>query len=459
MAMELWGGIECSLNRVGDTRFDQLSCSGHYARAGDLGKIAALGVKTLRYPLLWEHATRNGADYDWRFADERMAALRALGIAPIAGLVHHGCGPAHAAFPGEKFVAGLATFAGAVAARFPWIECYTPVNEPLTTARFSGLYGLWYPHARDDRVFARILIDECKATVLAMRAIRAVNPRAKLLQTDDLGTVYSSAELAGQARFENERRWLGWDLLCGAVDAEHPLHRILMAWGIEARELDWLCDNACPPDIIGVDHYVTSDRFLDEDLSRYPARYHGGNSRRHYADIEAVRVLERPGTSLREVIVAAAQRYGRPIVLSEIHIGCTPDEQVRWLHEAWITAEELAAAGIDMRAVTSWALLGSYDWDTLLTSGNGGYESGAFEVCGDTLRPTPVAAHLEILAANRLASSERGMTAFGQGWWRRPERLVHGVAMRCAGHEDSRTLFGSRPGSGNSLHFLQARES
>ena len=26
--------------------------------------------------------------------------------------------------------------------RYPWIDAYTPVNEPLTTARFSGLYGI-----------------------------------------------------------------------------------------------------------------------------------------------------------------------------------------------------------------------------------------------------------------------------------------------------------------------------
>jgi aspartyl/glutamyl-tRNA(Asn/Gln) amidotransferase C subunit len=45
-----------------------------------------------------------------------------------------------------------------LAERFPWLEWYTPVNEPLTTARFSGLYGVWYPHARDDRSFARMLI-------------------------------------------------------------------------------------------------------------------------------------------------------------------------------------------------------------------------------------------------------------------------------------------------------------
>ena len=43
----------------------------------------------------------------------------------------------------------LAQHAENVARRYPWLEMFTPVNEPLTTARFSGLYGHWYPHRHD----------------------------------------------------------------------------------------------------------------------------------------------------------------------------------------------------------------------------------------------------------------------------------------------------------------------
>jgi dTDP-4-dehydrorhamnose reductase len=104
-----------------------------------------------------------------------------------------------------------------VAARYPWLEYYTPVNEPCTTARFAGLYGVWYPHGRDDRTFIQALLIQCRATVLSMRAIRAVNPNARLVQTDDLGKTYSTPELAKVAEFYNERRWLAWDLLCGMI--------------------------------------------------------------------------------------------------------------------------------------------------------------------------------------------------------------------------------------------------
>ena len=52
-----------------------------------------------------------------------------------------------------NFASGLADFARATAERYPWIDAWTPVNEPLTTARFSALYGLWYPHHREERSF------------------------------------------------------------------------------------------------------------------------------------------------------------------------------------------------------------------------------------------------------------------------------------------------------------------
>ena len=264
-----------------------------------------------------------------------------------------------------------------------------------------------------------------------MQAIRTVNPAAKLVQTDDLGTVYATPPLQYQADFENHRRWLGWDLLMGRVDAGHPLHGHLVGWGIGADELAWLRDHRCEPDLIGIDHYVTSDRFLDHRLERYPESTHGSNQRDAYADIEAVRVLARAGTSLREVVFDAAHRYHRPVALTEVHIGCTEDEQVRWLHEAWTICEQLEASGIPLRAVTAWALLGSHDWDTLLTRGGDTYESGAFCVRNGTPRATALAEYVAAVTHRRGLGHIRALAQGAMGWWHRPERLLHGPGLPC----------------------------
>lgn len=420
--LELWGGIECTVNRVDDRYFDQIARTGHDRRPDDLDRFAALGLRTLRYPLLWER-TLPGAAPDWSWADERLGRMRELGITPILGLLHHGSGPRTTSLLDPRLPERLARYASAVAERYPWVERYTPVNEPLTTARFSCLYGYWYPHARTDHAFAVALLNQCRGIVLAMRAIRAVTPQAQLVQTDDLGRTLSTPQLAYQAGFDNERRWVAFDLLCGRVTPEHPLWSYFMAVGIAPAGLRWFEEHACPPDLIGLNYYLTSERFLDERLARYPEAHHGGNGRDRYADVEAVRVAEVAGLSLPALLLEAWERYRRPLAITECHNGCTREEQLRWLAETWAAAQQARAAGAEVRAVTVWALLGGYSWESLLTRESAHYEPGAFDVRG----PTPRATALARLAQD-LAMGERPEhpTLALPGWWRRSLRVLYG---------------------------------
>jgi dTDP-4-dehydrorhamnose reductase len=389
--LELWGGVECTVNRVGDRYRDQLRLSGHHERAGDLESFADLGIAALRYPVLWERTRPDpGRAADWRWPDARLHRLRALEVRPIVGLVHHGSGPRHTHLLDDGFAPGLADHAGAVAARYPWIEDWTPVNEPLTTARFSALYGHWYPHATDERAFWLALLNQIDATRLAMAAIRRVTPTARLIATDDLGKTVATAPLAAQAEHDNQRRWAGWDLLFGRVDRHHPLFDPLDRLGLGDR-LRRIADDPCPPDIVGVNHYLTSDRFLDHRLDRYPEHLHGSNGCEAYADTEAVRVLDPSPAGMAGALREAWARYRTPIALTEVHNGSTREEQLRWAAEAWDAAVALRAEGADVRAVTAWALLGSHGWDTLLT-GDGTYETGVFDVGDGTPRPTALAA-------------------------------------------------------------------
>ncbi len=191
----------------------------------------------MRFPLLWERTAPEPGCYRWGWSDVRLERLRALRVAPIAGLVHHGSGPRYTGLLDPRFPELLAEYARAVAERYPWIDAWTPVNEPVTTARFSALYGHWHPHHRDDRSFVRALLNQMRGVVLAMRAIRRINPAAQLVQTDDVGFVQSTLPLRYQAAFENSRRWLSFDLLTGRVDRSHPLWSYLRSAGAEEAEL------------------------------------------------------------------------------------------------------------------------------------------------------------------------------------------------------------------------------
>jgi len=350
---------------------------------------------------------------------------------PIAGLIHHGSGPHYTSLLDPNFPDLLARHAERVARRYPWIDAFTPVNEPLTTARFSALYGHWYPHQASYPAFLTALIHQCQATVKAMRAIRQVTPHAQLIQTDDFGKTFSTAHLIYQANFENERRWLTFDLLCGRVTPGTFLWDELCGQGIAEADLAFFLDDpGNAPDIIGINHYLTSERFLDEQVGRYPEHLRGGNGYEPYADVEAVRVnLPEddigPAARLREVW----ERYQRPMAVTEVHHGCTRDEQLRWLSQVWQAAEGLRSEGADIRAVTIWSLLGTVDWNTLLTRQHGIYEPGAFDVRGPAPRPTALATAAKSLATD---GSFDHPVLDRPGWWRRESRFYRPVKSNCA---------------------------
>lgn len=423
-ALALWAGTECTVNRVADRWHDQSRLNGFHDRLDDLDRLASLGIRRLRFPVLWERIAPSGLeDCDWSWTDARMARLRELGIQPIVGLLHHGSGPAYTDLLDPGFPGKLARYARAAAERYPDADAWTPVNEPLTTARFAGLYGHWYPHARDDRSFVRCLLNQVHGTVQAMTFIRTVNPHAQLVQTEDLGYSTAATEtLAYQAEFENHRRWLSLDLLTGRVTPEHPLWHYLRASGATDEELQRLVAKPCPPDIVGINSYVTSERFLDERLGRYPEQLWGGNGRHRYVDVETPRVVGQHlggfGTRLRE----AAERYGLPVAITEAHLGATRDEQLRWLHQAWRAAETLREQGHDVRAVTVWAAFGTFDWDSLVTRLRGHYEPGLWDVSATPPRPTALARLAAQLARGETPDSP---VLDGPGWWQRELRILY----------------------------------
>ncbi len=420
---EVWAGVECTVNRVGDRFADQLARGGHADRDDDLDRLAALGISAVRYPVLWERTADVDVQHaDWGWADQRLPRLRELGVQPIVGLVHHGSGPVGTSLVDPQFPERLARYAGAVAARFPWVERWTPVNEPLTTARFAGLYGHWYPHGRDDRTFATALVNQVLAVRAAMRAVRVVNPAAQLVQTEDLGKTHGTSALALQVWFDNERRWITYDLLTGRLAPGDPMWEFLTRAGIDARVLHDLHDDPCPPDVIGLNYYITSERFLDTDLDRYPPHVHGGNTWARYADVEAVRVRARGCDGPATLLAEAWERFGRPLAITEAHLGCTREQQLRWLAAVWHAACRVRQAGADVRAVTAWSAFGAHDWASLLTRDDGVYEPGLFDTRGPTPRPTALATMVRALADGGTYDHP---ALDGAGWWEEPHRFAH----------------------------------
>jgi dTDP-4-dehydrorhamnose reductase len=443
-AVEIWGGIECTINRVKDDYLDQLAYAGHYNRGtDDIDLVASLGIKMLRYPLLWErHQPTEGTVIDWTFTEKVLNHLQKQGITPIAGLVHHGSGPEYVNFFDGSFEKGLAAYARMVANRFPGLEYYTPVNEPLTTARFCGLYGHWYPHGQSDYTFYKILVSECKATVMAMDAIREINPLAKLIQTEDLGKCYSTPLLAYQRDFENHRRWLSYDLLCGRVDKDHHMWPWMIKAGITPEEVLYFKEHNCVPHIAGFNYYITSERFLDEDLSKYPGHYHGGNGLHRYADIETVKVHLGEPNGPELLLKEAWEHLHLPMAITECHLHSTREDQMRWFHTMWKVVNKVQEEGIDIRAITSWAIFGLYGWNSLVTKPCGDYEPGVFNLSSGCPKPTALARLLQELTTHQVYYHP---VLENEGWWQRETRQRYGTPTKVVNIKRKKSQKSCRP--------------
>lgn len=255
-----------------------------------------------------------------------------------------------------------------------------------------------------------------------MAAIRRINPEAKLVQTEDIGYTWSTPPLAYQAEFENNRRFMTFDLLCGKIARDHPLWNFLLQEGAAEEDLEWFRENACPPDIMGIDYYITGERFLDHRLERYPRSCHGGNKTHRYADVEAVRVLAQGIAGHEKLLNEVWERYRIPVALTEVQLASAPDEQLRWLMESWQAANTTRKNNVDIVSITVWSLFGAVDWNSLLLRTDGHYESGVWDIRNPRPEPTLLAPAIVALTQTNTFDHPALSTP---GWWRKPCRLIY----------------------------------
>jgi dTDP-4-dehydrorhamnose reductase len=114
-------------------------------------------------------------------------------------------------------------------------------------------------------------------------------------------------------------------------------------------------------------------------------------------------------------------RYQQPFVISEAHIAGKREAQMRWLDEIWRSALEIKQQGVDVRAVTAWSLLGSFDWNSLCTIDAGFYESGVFDLRGPELRPTSLVSMIRDYAS---IGKTTHPVLERKGYWHEPERVL-----------------------------------
>ena len=157
-------------------------------------------------------------------------------------------------------------------------------------------------------------------------------------------------------------------------------------------------------------------------MENYPPHTHGRNIRDEYADVEAIRVDADAFAGPEVLLTELWEKYKIPIAITEVHLHCHRDEQMRWFNYMWNTATELKKKQVDIRAVTSWAMLGSFGWNKLLTQPHGDYEAGVFDVRSGKLRPLAMTELLKQIANHQTYNHP---VLNRRGWWQRNIRILY----------------------------------
>jgi dTDP-4-dehydrorhamnose reductase len=405
---ELWASPEPTVARIqGDRLRDQLRETGHERRQRDIALLAKLGVRGSRYPVLWEKVAPADPDMrDYRWAERRLHALADARIDPIVTLLHHGSGPRYTSLVDPAFPALFAEYAAATARRFPWVKRWTPINEPLTTARFSTLYSVWYPNGFfDHAAFGRAIVNEMTGFALAARRIREVIPDASFLLTEDLQSFTALDERAAPyVEHKRERMYLSCELLQGRVVPGHPLYRYLTeTCAVPAAELAALAECPQPPDVMGWNYYPYSERLVAADPLAP-----GGFRNEAAVEVAPERL------SMLPLLRAAHARLGVPIAFSEVHVIGDEVARSRWLLQRFADALTARREGIPVVAFGPWAAFGMVDWSSLMCQARNDAEDGVYTFAGPrgVPRPTLVADVLSELCAGRLPDLPRR-----PGWW------------------------------------------
>lgn len=318
-------------------------------REQDLRTVASLGATAVRYGMSWPLANPALDIYDWSSIDPAIELADELGITLVADLVHYGTPPWLAdAFADPRYPDAIARFSQALASRYRGrLTCFTPLNEPVTTASFCGLRGVWPPYRSGWEGWVSVIVPIAVGMSRTIDAIRRVQPEAVIVHVEAATDIHATEQALGeQAQLIRDLGWLPTDLLLGRVDVDHPLHSWLLAHGAQRAHLDELAGARNAVDVVGVNYYP--------DLT--PRRLMA-------ADKGVVQVsFDRGARGLRDALTGFANRYGLPLMVTETSIEGADESRAAWLRDSTREVASLRAGGYDIRGYTWWPLLDFVDW-------------------------------------------------------------------------------------------------
>ena len=337
-------GFECSTFLWKDRRRRDLVEETQHRRHAveDYAILRDLGIAVSREGIPWPLVARGGG-YDFSPVDPMIEAMNRAQVLPIWDLCHYGYPDDVDPFSAD-FAARFADYCRAAAShvvpRVRGPHFFTPINEITFFAFCGGEWGWVAPYrtSREDRFRFRLAL--CEAAIAGVKAIREVEPAARMVHMDPLVQVVAPRDRPDQAEAAYRETYvdtfLAWDVLAGK---EHP------ELGGSPEVLD----------IVGANNY---------SFGQMEYREHGP----HQAlppDDDRVRPL-------CDLLRLVWERYRRPMIIGEtsgMGLG-----RAAWLKD--VMEESLAAVdeGMDLHGVCLFPAVDMPDWHTGQWIHNGIYD-------------------------------------------------------------------------------------
>ncbi len=316
----------------------------------DLERVAALGVRHLRYGIPWYRVNPAPGRFDWSWPDEVLPYMvERLGIQPIIDLVHYGC-PLwlEREFISPAYPERVAEYAGAFVERYrDLVRLYTPLNEPRVNAHFCGRIGLWPPYLRGWRGYVRLMMAIARGMSLTVEAIRSRQPGAVIVHVEAGSSIEAEDRALGpELEVRLNQQFLAADLIAGRVDEAHPLWAWLLGRGAALEDLQWLHGRPQAIDIAGINFYPAFNAWR---LVGTPDRPRRRNRRGTGEDLEAVLAWHH-------------RRTGVPVMVTETSHVASAAARGRWMDESVAAVSRARAGGVPVVGYTWFPVFSLVVW-------------------------------------------------------------------------------------------------
>lgn len=326
-------GFECSTFVWKDReRKDYVAATGHDQHLkSDFDGAMDLGIGVVREAIRWPHVDLGGGRYDWSSVKAVQDAATQARITPIWDLCHYGLPDGCDPFSDEclqRFVAYCRAATEFVTGTAAGPHFFTPINEITFFSAAASDLEWMYPFAkgRSDELKRAL----CKMAIAGAKAIRAVDPKARMVHVDPIIHAVpppGRPDLAEQAREEEAREdFQAFDMLCG-------------------REAPELGGDPEILDIVGVNIYHYSQVQLGDGKQRI---------------ILGPRDPRRK--PLSELLKTMWERYQRPVVIGET--SGYQDTRAEWLRMTMEESLKAINAGVDLHGVCLYPFVDVPDWWT-----------------------------------------------------------------------------------------------